>query len=619
MPGTFMDHRRELWGDKQSRGIGTRLLTVLFALPCLFAGTVVLAAAFSGGRFVEPDGWKARINVDCLLKDKQCGSFRYETLGCEGDLVYAGEADGMFEFHAELRAGKCLPGCTLQVSSDFKRYVEICQSDRHEGKLAPEVVLSAPKVVEVAAPPAAPATQSAPAAAAQPATPEPPFRTDRTGNATYKGNYVLDAKTGQVTGKVRIDWDNGDSFDGRLTNGQRNGRGKFSWANGQVYDGDWKNDQADGHALIVFPNGDRYEGQVRGGVPNGRGEKKLANGDRYEGGYANGLPDGDGVYAEKTGARYSGQWKAGARSGKGKFVWASGQSYEGEWVADKPEGMGVLVYSNGDRYEGPVSNGLPHGKGVKTFAATQDRFEGIFVQGDIQGEGSYHWKNGDLYAGGWSHGKQNGQGRYTWANGDYWEGEFADDHQTQNGRLYFKTTLDASGGDFEKVVKQTNNVADTGASKTGAAAQVKVDRNRLLGIPMVTKEVKDCARRGETGCAERVIDDVINDRLFQHKWQTMSSEKDAKGKTTIFDVDTNSQLENGNVFSWLRSGDTSNARNIGIKYDCRGQSLEIQLIYTCSGSQLQNCTLDPSVEKYAGKVIPATDIKNWFKGACDRP
>ena len=84
-----------------------------------FAGSQAAhSAAFSGGRFVEADGWKARITVDCLLKDKVCGSFRYETLACEGDLIYSGETPTGFEFRTELRAGRCLPGCTLQISSD---------------------------------------------------------------------------------------------------------------------------------------------------------------------------------------------------------------------------------------------------------------------------------------------------------------------------------------------------------------------------------------------------------------------------------------------------------------------------------------------------------------------
>jgi hypothetical protein len=55
------------------------------------------SAALTGGRFVEADGWKARITVDCLLKDKVCGSFRYETLACEGDLIYSGETATGFD------------------------------------------------------------------------------------------------------------------------------------------------------------------------------------------------------------------------------------------------------------------------------------------------------------------------------------------------------------------------------------------------------------------------------------------------------------------------------------------------------------------------------------------
>ena len=71
-----------------------------------------------------------------------------------------------------------------------------------------------------------------------------------------------------------------------------------------------------------------------------------------------------------------------------------------------------------------------------------------------------------------------------------------------------------------------------------------------------------------------------------------------------------------NVFSWLRSGDGTQARNIGIKYDCRAQTLQIQLIYQCKGSQ--GCALDPNIDKYAGKILPATDIKSSFKEACER-
>jgi hypothetical protein len=363
---------------------------------------------------------------------------------------------------------------------------------------------------------------------------------------------------------------------------------------------------------------------VKDGQPQGQGRKQFANGDSFEGGFDHGLPEGQGTYIEKNGSRYVGQWKQGLKHGRGKFAWAEGQSYEGDWVADKADGKGLIIFANCDRYDGQVSNGLPNGKGVRTYAASQDRYEGDFVMGDAQGEGTYRWKNGDVYAGAWTKGEKAGSGRYTWSNGDYWEGEFAEDKQTDAGRLYFTPTLAAPGTDVEKLAKQTTAAAGAAEAtlakpQTGKPNERGFDTAKLLAIPMVAKEVRECSRKDASNCAARVVNDVANDSLFAHKWQVMSSEKDAKGKMSVFEVDTNSVLEAGNVFSWLRSGDgATTARNIGVKYDCRAQSLEIQLIYHCSGNQLQSCTLDPNIDKYAGKVIPATDIKSWFKGACER-
>ena len=564
-----------------------------FVTACLTAAalTVAHAAALSGGRFVEADGWKARITVDCLLKDKLCGSFRYETLACEGDLIYSGETPTGFEFRTELRAGRCLPGCSLHLSSDFKRYAEVCRDSRHEG------VLTA-----AAAPPATAAPATTAAAATSRAVPAP------SPAATSKG----------PSGQVYFKWNNGDVFEGQMLDGKRNGKGRMTWASGQTYDGDWRDDVAVGEGALVFVNGDRYQGQVKDGTPEGRGRKHFANGDSYEGNFVNGIADGEGIHTQKDGSRYTGQFKAGIKSGRGKYAWASGQSYDGEWVDDRPEGKGSMVFANGDRFEGQVSNGLPQGQGVKTYAS-QDRYEGGFAQGEAQGEGLYRWKNGDVYAGAWQKGKKVGRGRYRWANGDYWEGEFADDKRTEVGRLYF--TPKVAGQDGTRLAMQADALA--GPAEAGAAGargakagERPLDRGKLLAIPMVAKELRDCSRKQAGDCPTRVVDDVLGDKLQAHKWQTMAAEKGAKGKETVFEVDANSVLEGGNVFSWLRSGDGNQARNIGIKYDCRAQTLEIQLIYHCTGSQA--CVLDPNIDKYAGKVLPATDIKGWFKEACER-
>ncbi|MEC5386839.1 hypothetical protein VVD49_13980 [Uliginosibacterium sp. H3] len=599
------------------------LVSALLALSatCLLLLNTAHAAALESGRFVEVDGWKARITIDCLLKDKLCGSFRYETQGCEGDLIYSGESAGGFEFRAELKAGRCLPGCTVQVSSDFKRYAEICKNSRHEGTLIPadgnatqtapaSGGVSAPATVVIAPPAIASArNEEPPAATAPPPAGQAPAGTAATAESGSKG-YA-------ASGEVHIKWDDGNSYDGNMANGKRNGKGLFKWANGQSYNGDWRDDSPEGEGSMVFANGDRYQGQVKSGVPDGRGKKQFSNGDSYEGQISKGLPDGEGTYTEKSGNSYSGQWKAGIKTGQGKYAWVGGQSYAGDWVADKPEGRGSIRFANGDQYDGQISNGLPQGKGVKTYASSQDRYEGEFVKGEAQGEGLYRWKNGDLYAGSWKSGKKSGQGRYTWTNGDYWEGDFADDKQTDSGRLFFTPTIAASSAEVEKVAKQTTAVAEANAGKVqaGRAGDKSIDHAKLLAIPMVAKELRDCTRKEGTDCATTVVNGVLNDTLFPHKWQTMATEKDAKGKGSVFEVDANSQLEAGNVYSWLRSGDGALARNIGVKYGCRAQTLEIQLVYNC---QQQGCALDVNIDKYAGKVIPATDIKNWFKGACER-
>ena len=422
-----------------------------------------------------------------------------------------------------------------------------------------------------------------------------------------------------MSGQVHFKWANGDVFDGQMLEGKRNGKGRMVWASGQTYDGDWRDDVAVGEGAMAFVNGDRYQGQVRDGMPAGPRPEAVRQRRHLRGPVRQRhCRRRRRATREKDGSRYTGQWKSGIKQGRGKSVWATGQSYDGDWVADKPEGKGIITFANGDRYEGQVSNGLPQGKGVKIFAS-QDRYEGGFAQGEAQGEGAYRWKNGDVYAGSWQKGKKVGTGRYRWASGDYWEGEFVDDKRTEVGRLYFTPKVVAASGDGTKLAMQADALAgsaEPAASRAAKAGERPLDRSKLLAIPMVAKELRDCSRKQGSDCATRVVDDVLSDNLQQHKWQTMASEKGAKGKASVFEVDTNSVLEGGNVFSWLRSGDGTQARNIGIKYDCRAQTLEIQLIYHCTGSQA--CVLDPNIDKYAGKVLPATDIKGWFKEACER-
>ncbi len=604
-------------------GMGTLLM---LSMACL--GMVAFdsrAAEVPVGVYAESGGQEAEFTIDCLVKGKACGSFCYHKPDCKGDLVYTGETALGYEFKQNLQSGACLPGCTVQISADFSRYVEICRTGRNEGSLkrvestsllsriAAAVGLKS-RPAAAAPTPAAPVVQQA-AAAAKPVAAQG-RAPDVSQDSVMTGTYTVDKVTGTATGQVRIDWKNGDRFEGQMVDGRRVGKGRFTWANGAYYDGDWVNDIATGRAEIGFSNGDRYVGEVTQGVPNGQGVKTVANGDSLDGHFVNGVVDGRAVFVGRDGSRYDGEWRAGRKNGTGHHVWPDGQAFTGSWVDDKPEGKGVLKYASGDSYDGMVKAGKPNGKGLMVLGASGDRYVGDFVDGLRQGAGTYQASNGDRYVGSWQGGVKSGQGRYTWASGDYWEGEFAEDKPTAVGRQYFATKLDAPGSNVSEVARQAAAATAPAASPkgaTGAGAVSTLDRTQLLAIPMVAKELRICGGVSKSDCRDQVASGVVGNTLFKHAWKTMVRDKDK-----VFDVDTQSVLENGNVFSWLRSGDSTSARQIGIKYDCQAQSLQIQLIYHCTGLEGASCTFDEGIEKYAGRVMPAAEIKSWFVGACQR-
>ena len=83
----------------------------------------------------------------------------------------------------------------------------------------------------------------------------------------------------------------------------------------------------------------------------------------------------------------------------------------------------VLLSSISGSYDGGCKNGFAHGKGV---AIGRDKYEGRFKKGLPNGQGTYTWKNGNIYTGDWKLGKRSGKGSlYSSANGEkitgYWK------------------------------------------------------------------------------------------------------------------------------------------------------------------------------------------------------
>ncbi len=119
---------------------------------------------------------------------------------------------------------------------------------------------------------------------------------------------------------------------------------------------------------IEYPNGDVYEGEVRNGKPNGLGKVTYASGDIYMGGFSYGKRYGYGIYIESDGSVYEGEWKDNKSHGFGKATYGSksafrGDVYEGDFRDSSRHGFGKYTWVNGDIYEGEFSYGKRHGFG----------------------------------------------------------------------------------------------------------------------------------------------------------------------------------------------------------------------------------------------------------------
>ncbi len=199
---------------------------------------------------------------------------------------------------------------------------------------------SALKFLSGLLPSAAPAPAAAPAAAApanvpapEPAPAVPQVIDEVMAGVRFQGTFVN--QQGLFSGKGKVQWPSGDTYQGEVLNHQPHGQGNYQWANGQTYQGDWVQGQPSGTGAMKFANGNQYEGGFVQGVPQGRGKLTYAWGDFYEGDFAGGVPDGSGSYRWKNGDQYTGDWKAGQKHGTGTQEWATGDKWTGRYENDQ--------------------------------------------------------------------------------------------------------------------------------------------------------------------------------------------------------------------------------------------------------------------------------------------
>lgn len=153
----------------------------------------------------------------------------------------------------------------------------------------------------------------------------------------------------------RVEFDNGDVYEGEMVNGLRHGKGKYTWANGDFYEGEWAKGWRSGFGIYKSHSKNEVDGSTFASYV-------------YEGDWKNSKKHGHGV---ATG------YKAVTPTGRICFDW----SYDGEWIEDNRHGNGKYTYADGSYFTGVWENNKKiSASETISPAETEDCIEEVYEQ-----------------------------------------------------------------------------------------------------------------------------------------------------------------------------------------------------------------------------------------------
>ncbi|KAK9096038.1 hypothetical protein Sjap_021535 [Stephania japonica] len=142
------------------------------------------------------------------------------------------------------------------------------------------------------------------------------------------------------------------------------GRGRICWTSGTTYEGDFSGGFLHGFGIFTGLDGSIYRGTWRMNIQHGSGKKEYSNSENYDGSWKEGVKDGSGKYVWSTGNTYIGSWKAGRMCGRGVMKWENGDLFDGFWLDGLRHGAGFYMFVDGSYYFGTWSKGLKDGHGI---------------------------------------------------------------------------------------------------------------------------------------------------------------------------------------------------------------------------------------------------------------
>lgn len=287
-------------------------------------------------------------------------------------------------------------------------------------------------------------------------TPDDPYGRDKftgefkgnglaNGTLWYKNDdiYAGMIKHGLPHGMGKMDFANGNSYEGQFVEGKREGEGLLcDFGSGEVYQGLWKDGKyhkegvitykddymgrlryvggfkegkKSGHGTCEYINNSYYKGEFQEDKYHGNGELRSENGNIFRGEFSNGFKTyGELQYA--NGSVYVGEFLKHKRHGKGRFEYVDRHIYVGQWVDGKRNGEGVLQFPNGDEFRGGFLNDS-WGDGFGVFLYSDGSvYEGEWKDGERHGKGEFKYTNGNVYSGIWMNDKQNGEGTFKYVS-----------------------------------------------------------------------------------------------------------------------------------------------------------------------------------------------------------
>jgi len=252
----------------------------------------------------------------------------------------------------------------------------------------------------------------------------------------FCGDFYHDCIHGYGT----LVFEDSSSYNGHFIKNKFHGKGTLCESDGSIYVGHFKHGLRHGDGMEKYSDGKVFLGEYRKGVRNGIGTLlDKENGQvLYSGKWQDDLMDGYGVQVARCNAsttsssclnddddqsnnindiineQFEGNFICGQRSGEGTLTLSNGYVIKGVWLRDKPKTPETwsITYPNGNHYTGdaiihPMNSSsiipIPHGAGKLKYS------------------------HGDIYEGGFSHGKRHGKGLCIYVNWDTWRGAWNDD------------------------------------------------------------------------------------------------------------------------------------------------------------------------------------------------